>query len=67
MYNSYIRTASKSRPTPAKLIKWNKDFDNFLNPIFLTGRNKKRESQEKYGFFYKTKLENNTNSSRRNF
>ena len=60
LYSSYIRTASKSRSTPAKLIKWNKDFDNFLKSNIPKWEEiKKGESQEKYGlFFTKTELEN---------
>ena len=60
IYDSYIRTASKSRTTPAKLIKWNRDFANFLKTNIPNWEEiKKRESQEKYGlFFTKTKLEN---------
>ena len=47
IYNSYIRTASKSRTTPAKLIKWNRDFANFLKTnISIWDEIKKGQSQE---------------------
>ena len=66
IYDSYIRTASKSRTTPAKLIKWNRDFANFLKTNISIWDKIKGQSQEKYGLvFIKTEQANNYKTSRK--
>ena len=54
-YKSHIRTATKSRNnSPAKLIKWNRDFTNFLKlniPVWESIE--KGKTQNKYGIVFK--------------
>lgn len=54
-YKSHIRTATKSRNnSPAKLIKWNRDFTNFLKLNIPTWESiEKGKTQNKYGLVFK--------------